>query len=65
MRRVARPVGALGDWARGLNEQNLSQPAPDFSYPELNEFASLVRSSLSSVQQSLARERRFVALHQP
>ena len=60
MRRVARPVGALGDWARGLNEQNLSQPAPDFSYPELNEFASLVRSSLSSVQQSLARERRFV-----
>ena len=59
-RRISRPVTALGNWARTLNSQNLSEPAPDFSYPELNEFAELVRTSLSSVQTSLAREQSFL-----
>jgi signal transduction histidine kinase len=60
MQRVSRPVSALGRWAHKLNEQTLSQPPPDFSYPELNEFAELVRSSLSTAQRGLEREHRFL-----
>jgi len=60
MRRVSRPISALGNWARGLNEQTLNQPPPDFHYPELNDFAERVRSSLSSAQHGLAREHRFL-----
>lgn len=58
--RIARPVNALGQWARSLNESNLDRTPPDFSYPELNHLAHLIRGSLSSVQQSLAREHRFL-----
>ncbi len=57
---VSRPVKALGKWAKALDEKNLNQPPPDFSYPELNALANLIRSSLSSVQQSLEREHRFL-----
>jgi len=60
MHRVSRPVSALGNWARGLNEQTLNQPTPNFNYPELNDFAELVRSSLSAAHHGLAREHRFL-----
>jgi signal transduction histidine kinase len=59
-KRIARPVNALGLWARGLNEKNLKEPLPDFFYPELNQLAALIRSSLSSVKESLDREHRFL-----
>ncbi|WP_029911756.1 sensor histidine kinase [Pelobacter seleniigenes] len=59
-KQVSRPISALGSWARQLDEHNLQQSPPDFSYPELNELAVLIRSSLSSVQQSLQREQRFL-----
>jgi len=60
MHRVSRPISALGHWAHGLNEQTLKQPPPDFNYPELNDFAELVRSSLSTAQRGLEREHRFL-----
>lgn len=60
LRRVSGPVTALGQWARSLDSNNLSQPPPDFSYPELNELAGLIRSSLSSVQESLDHEHSFL-----
>ncbi|MEH6565220.1 MAG: HAMP domain-containing sensor histidine kinase [Halopseudomonas sp.] len=60
MRRVSRPIGALGKWARGLNQHSLQEPAPDFNYPELNDFAELVRNSLTSAQRGLEREQRFL-----
>lgn len=60
LKRVSRPVKALGQWARDLDSDRLNLPPPDFSYPELNEFAVLIRSSLSSVQESLEREHRFL-----
>lgn len=60
MRRVSRPIAALGNWARGLNERTLNNPAPNFNYPELNDFAELVRTSLSSAQRGLEREHRFL-----
>lgn len=60
LRRVSRPVASLGEWARSLNAENLSKPPPDFSYPELNDLANLIRTSLSSVQESLDREHSFL-----
>ena len=60
LKQVSRPVGRLGNWARQLNETNLTEPTPDFSYPELNELATLIQNSLSSVQQSLEREQLFL-----
>jgi signal transduction histidine kinase len=60
LRRVSRPVAALGQWARSLSSENLSEPPPDFSYPELNELAELMKNSLSSVQESLDREHNFL-----
>lgn len=60
-RRVARPVTALGDWATSLNQQNLSEPVPDFVFPELNRFADLVRTSLTEVHQGLEREQQFLS----
>lgn len=60
LRRVSQPVAALGQWARSLDEDNLSNPPPDFFYPELNDLAGLIKNSLSSVQESLDRERTFL-----
>lgn len=58
--RVGRPVAALGRWTRSLGPSTLKDPAPNFSYPELNALAELIRSSLSSVQDALEREQRFL-----
>ena len=60
IKQVARPVSALGRWARSLNGKNLLAAPPDFSYPELNELAKLIKASLSSVQETLEREHRFL-----
>lgn len=57
---VSRPMAALRAWTRSLNNEKLSHPVPDFSYPELNEMAELIRNSLSTVQQAVDRERRFL-----
>jgi signal transduction histidine kinase len=60
MRQVSRPVAHLGHWTQSLSPSTLAQPTPDFNYPELNNLAELIRSSLSSVQDSLEREHRFL-----
>ena len=58
--RVSRPVAALGQWTRSLDPEKLNMPAPDFLYPELNELAELIRTSLTSVQDTLEREHHFL-----
>lgn len=60
MKQVERPIAALGQWARTRNTENLHDSLPDFTYPELNRMAALIRDSILSVQQSLERERRFL-----
>ena len=60
LKRVERPVKSLGWWAHGLDAERLKAPAPDFIYPELNELARLIQESLSSVQDSLDREHKFL-----
>ncbi len=57
---VSRPINALGDWTRSLDVDQLKAPAPDFYYPELNNMAALIKTSLNSVQTSLEREQQFL-----
>lgn len=59
-RQIEKPVKALEEWTSSLGPDELNQPSPDFSYPELNKMAELVRSSLSKVQDSLEREHHFL-----
>ena len=59
MRKVAKPVESLRDWAKALNHKNVQLPPPDFTYNELNTLATIIQSSLNSVNGSLAREKNF------
>ena len=61
LKRIAQPVSQLRQWTHQLDISSLAEPTPDFAYPELNDMAALIRNSLSSVQQSLEREDRFLA----
>ncbi|MCB1697360.1 MAG: HAMP domain-containing histidine kinase [Halioglobus sp.] len=58
--RISRPISRLVVWTRSLNPQSLKAQPPDFAYAELNQLAQLIRSSLSSVQDSLDREQLFL-----
>lgn len=60
IRRVSQPVSRLTEWTHQLTPERLREPAPDFSYPELNEMAELIRNSLSSVHDTLEREQQFL-----
>ena len=60
LRKVATPVEQLKEWAKSLDGNNLSQAVPSFHYSELNTLAEIVQSSLSSVQESVEREKRFL-----
>ncbi|WP_078119214.1 sensor histidine kinase [Thiosocius teredinicola] len=60
MKRVSRPAAELGSWAQALDAHNITKPVPDFAYPELNRLAQLIKNSVSSVQQSVEREHRFL-----
>lgn len=60
IRNVALPMEKLREWASQLSAENLNNRAPDFRYSELNVLASLIRSSLLSVQHTLERERAFL-----
>lgn len=60
MRKVTLPVIRLKDWAKQLNNKQLSQKTPDFHYRELNLLADIIRNSLSSVQESIEREQKFL-----
>ena len=60
MRQVTQPVKRLKNWAKNLNNHQLSQPVPDFYYSELNTLANIILNSLSSVQETLEREQKFL-----
>lgn len=61
IRKIARPIERLKDWAKSLDQNKLQQPAPDFDYAELNMLANIIKNSLNSVQQSLDREQEFLS----
>ncbi len=60
LRRISLPVSRLVEWTSTLNPEVLQASPPDFTYPELNQLAQLIRKSLSSVQETLDREHRFL-----
>ena len=60
LRQVSRPITRLSHWTRSLEPLTLKNSPPDFVYPELNQLAQLIQGSLSSVQNSLDREHRFL-----
>lgn len=61
LRSVTTPVEKLMLWTKQLDDkEKLAQPIPDFHYRELNSLASIVQTSQQSLQQSLAREQRFL-----
>ncbi|MDN2663310.1 HAMP domain-containing sensor histidine kinase [Psychromonas sp. 14N.309.X.WAT.B.A12] len=60
LRKVTKPIENLMAWAKQLNKQQLTKPAPDFHYSELNSLAEIVKSSLQSVQAGLEREQQFL-----
>ncbi|NQY26348.1 MAG: HAMP domain-containing histidine kinase [Piscirickettsiaceae bacterium] len=61
LKRIAQPVYQLNQWTHQLDSHSLTHDIPDFSYPELNEMARVIQCSLSSVQESLKREERFLS----
>ncbi|WP_165311770.1 sensor histidine kinase [Vibrio ziniensis] len=61
MQLVAQPIERLAKWAKTLTPCQLNHPLPDFHYNELNRLATIVKNSLSSVEDSLRREHKFLA----
>ncbi|MGO2478285.1 MAG: sensor histidine kinase, partial [Pseudoalteromonas sp.] len=61
MKKIAKPVESLRAWAKSLNQANLQQTPPDFTYNELNVLATLIRSSLLSANESVEREQHFLS----
>jgi signal transduction histidine kinase len=60
LRGISRPMVRLVEWTGSLDPQTLQAAPPDFRYQELNQLAQLIRNSLSTVQDSLDREHRFL-----
>lgn len=60
MKRLSQPVSKLTKWTHELTPETLKQPAPDFAYPELSQMASLIQDSLSSVNEAMEREQKFL-----
>ncbi|MDF1693515.1 MAG: HAMP domain-containing sensor histidine kinase [Zhongshania sp.] len=58
-RRVTQPVSELVQWTRNLNAESLHESVPHFGFPELNTMAGLIRSSLTTVHDSLEREHHY------
>ncbi|MDP5032389.1 MAG: HAMP domain-containing histidine kinase [Paraglaciecola sp.] len=61
MRKIAKPIESLKNWAKSLNQENLQHSPPDFNYNELNVLAALVQSNLKSAHQSVEREQQFLS----
>ncbi len=61
LRKVAKPINALTDWADQLTLKNLNDPLPDLRYRELTNLAMQMRASLKKVEDSVEHERKFLA----
>jgi len=60
LRKVATPVEELKNWAKVLDKDNIERSIPDFHYSELNTLAGIIRNSVSSMQDGLEREQKFL-----
>ncbi|WP_027721873.1 sensor histidine kinase [Maridesulfovibrio zosterae] len=60
MRRIARLVSHLVDWAFKLNKDNVEDSAQNFEYKELNQLAALYQDNMRRQMASIQREKRFL-----
>ena len=60
IRSITNPFDKLIQWTQNLTTATLREPAPHFRYPEMDNFAEIIRSSLLSSQQSIEREQAFL-----
>lgn len=60
LRRISNPIAAMNQWTKGLNENNLNLPVPDFVFAELNDFAKLIHQSLCSAKSGIEREEQLL-----
>lgn len=61
MQKIAKPIESLKVWAKSLDQDNIKNPLPDFTYNELNILASIIKTSLMATHKSLDREQRFLS----
>ncbi len=61
LRRTTGPMRDLLEWAQSLTHDKLYEPVPDFRFSDLNNMANIIHTSVSSVEQSVQRERQFLA----
>lgn len=59
LKRGARPVEDLRNWAMTLEMEHLEKEAPDFTYSELNQLAEMFRSNLRRLSAGIEREHQF------
>ncbi len=59
LKRIARPVERLHDWATHLDMDGLDNDTTDFTYAELNHLADLFRGNLRRLYAGAERERKF------
>jgi len=59
LRRVARPVEDLRNWAFALDLDSVESRTPDFKYEELNQLGELFSKAVSRLGEGIEREKRF------
>lgn len=60
LRRLSRPSRALAEWAAKLSQRDLNAPTPDFSYPELNHIAGMLKANLRKEYSIIEKEEEFL-----
>ncbi len=59
--RLTGPLRDLANWAKTLTAKRSHDVLPDFGFSDLNSMAHIIQKSVSSVDESLERERQFLS----
>lgn len=60
LRKVARPVEKLTQWAANLSPKEIQQSHPDFKFPEINQLADQLQDSMKQLNAAVEHEHRFL-----
>lgn len=58
--KLSNPAGKLAFWASSLSQKDINAPLPDFTYPELNNIAKLLKENLHNEYRVIAKEEDFL-----
>lgn len=59
IKRIKSPVHKLSQWANDLSYKNLNTSLPDFTYPELQHIAELIKHGVANKYEALNKEEVF------